>query len=234
MVFTPAVAEQRFVLDHVVGISDLTDTDMVDANYNYQNVQRQQDTSQYSQSYDAIKAGFDVTVADAVPGRAAQFQAEHGGTAAPDPAAAAAGADAVITMLPTGEQVSAVVHQIIGKLSPGSLVIEMSSGIPGVTRQLAEQLAAAGVAMIDSPVSGGVPRAKTGDLAILAGGADADLDRADPLLRAMGTSIHRCAHARHSARNCSTGTSSLSRPDLRYCSSICHSIGRPWQSQPGM
>ena len=139
-----------------------------------------------------LKAGFEVAVADAVPDRATQFQAEVGGTGYPDPAAAAAGADAVVTMLPTSKHVAAVVEQIMPHLPPGSLMVEMSSGIPGVTRQLAAQLAESGIAMIDCPVSGGVPRAKTGELAILAGGADADLDRADALLRAMGSSIHRC------------------------------------------
>lgn len=139
-----------------------------------------------------LKAGFDVAVADAVPNRAAQFQAEIGGTSYHDAAAAVAGADAIVTMLPTSKQVTAVVEQITPHLAHGSLVVEMSSGIPGATRQLAERLAVAGIAMIDCPVSGGVPRAKTGELAILAGGADADLDRADALLRAMGSSIHRC------------------------------------------
>ena len=139
-----------------------------------------------------LKAGFDVAVADAAPDRAARFQAEIGGTGHPDAAAATNDADAIITMLPTSKQVSAIVAEITPHLAPGTLLIEMSSGIPGITRQLAEQLAASGMAMIDCPVSGGVSRAKTGELAILAGGADADLDRADPLLRAMGSSIHRC------------------------------------------
>ena len=139
-----------------------------------------------------LNAGFDVAVADAGPERAAQFQREVGGTGHPEAATAVASADAVVTMLPTSKQVAAVIEQVSPHLAPGTLIVEMSSGIPGVTRQLAEQLAANGIAMIDCPVSGGVPRAKTGQLAILAGGADADLDRADPLLRAMGSSIHRC------------------------------------------
>lgn len=139
-----------------------------------------------------LKAGFDVAVADAAPGRASKFQSEIGGASCPDAAAAAGGAHAVVTMLPTSEQVAAAIARIIPHLQRGSLVVDMSSGVPGITRQLAERLASAGVAMIDCPVSGGVPRAKTGELAILAGGADADLDRADALLRAMGSSIHRC------------------------------------------
>ena len=137
-----------------------------------------------------VKAGFEVAVADAVPGRARQFAAEAGGRAAADAADAVRGADAVVTILPTSKQVAEVVAE--AGFPPGCLVIDMTSGVPGATRAIAAELGAAGVAMIDCPVSGGVPRARTGELAILAGGAAADIDRAEPVLRAMGTSIHRC------------------------------------------
>lgn len=139
-----------------------------------------------------LKAGFDVAVCDAAPGRAAQFAKEIGGHAAADPAEAAQGADAVITILPTSKQVAEVAEQMQGALSAGALLIDMTSGQPGKTREIAAMLAPGGVAMVDCPVSGGVPRAKTGELAIMAGGEAADLDRAEPVLRAMGTSIHRC------------------------------------------
>ena len=74
----------------------------------------------------------------------------------------------------------------------GCVVIDMTSGVPAVTRSLAERLAAAGVAMIDAPVSGGVARARSGELAIMIGGSDEDVERAEPVLQAMGTSLHRC------------------------------------------
>jgi 3-hydroxyisobutyrate dehydrogenase len=138
------------------------------------------------------KAGFEVVVADVAPGRAAQFARDIGGRAATGAADAANGAEAVITILPTSAEVAAVVGAMKPMLAPGALVIEMSSGAPGVTRTLAGELAAGGIALIDAPVSGGVPRAERGDLAILAGGAAADLERAAPVLRAMGTSVHHC------------------------------------------
>ncbi len=139
-----------------------------------------------------VKAGFDVTVADVVPGRADAFAAETGGKAAASPAEAAKGADCVITIVPTSKQVAEAVEAVGPSLAAGMLVIDMTSGQPGRTREIAAGLAAKGVAMIDCPVSGGVPRAKTGQLAIMAGGEEADLDRADAVLKAMGTSIHRC------------------------------------------
>jgi 3-hydroxyisobutyrate dehydrogenase len=139
-----------------------------------------------------VKAGFAVTVADVAPGRAEAFAAETGARAAAMPAEAAAGVECVVTIVPTSKQVAEAMEAIAPSLAPGMLVIDMTSGQPGRTREIASALAARGVAMVDCPVSGGVPRARTGQLAIMAGGADADLDRAEPVLKAMGTSIHRC------------------------------------------
>lgn len=139
-----------------------------------------------------VRAGFEVAVGDAVPDRAAAFAGEVGGRAAADAADAATGADALVTVLPTSKHVAAVIAEIKGALPRGAVVIEMSSGVPSVTRALAADMAEVGCAMVDCPISGGVPRARTGELAIMAGGEDGPLDRAEPVLRAMGTSIHRC------------------------------------------
>jgi 3-hydroxyisobutyrate dehydrogenase len=139
-----------------------------------------------------VKAGFDVTVCDAAPGRAASFAAEVGGRAAPGAAEAAAGADALVTMLPTSEHVAGVIPEARTALTDGAIVVEMSSGVPSVTRALAADLDGQGVALVDCPVSGGVARAVTGELSIMAGG-DADaLARVAPLLDAMGSTVHHC------------------------------------------
>lgn len=139
-----------------------------------------------------VKAGFDVTVADPAPGKAERFVAEVGGRAAASAAEAAKGADAIVTIVPTSAQVAQVAEAVMPSLAAGMLFIDMTSGQPGKTKEIAAKLAAKGVAMVDCPVSGGVPRAKSGQLAIMAGGEAADLDRAEPVLKAMGTSIHRC------------------------------------------
>ena len=138
-----------------------------------------------------VRAGFDVVAADAAPGRAAAFAAEAGGRAASS-AEAVATADAVVTMLPTSGHVAEAIGQVGEVLRPGALVIEMSSGVPAVTQTLAVSLAERGVGLIDCPVSGGVARARTGELAIMAGGDPAHLRLAEPALKAMGTSVHRC------------------------------------------
>jgi 3-hydroxyisobutyrate dehydrogenase len=139
-----------------------------------------------------VKAGIDVTVCDVVPGRAASFATETGAKAAATPAEAAAGADCVVIIVPTSKQVGEAVEAMLPSLKPGMLVIDMTSGQPGRTREIAAMLEGHGVPMIDCPVSGGVPRAKSGQLAIMVGGPEAEIDRAEPVLKAMGTSVYRC------------------------------------------
>jgi 3-hydroxyisobutyrate dehydrogenase len=139
-----------------------------------------------------VKAGFEVTVCDVVPGRAASFATETGANAAATPAEAAAGADCVVIIVPTSKQVGEAVEAMLPSLKPGMLVIDMTSGQPGRTREIAAMLEGHGVPMIDCPVSGGVPRAKSGQLAIMVGGPEAEIDRAEPVLKAMGTSVYRC------------------------------------------
>jgi 3-hydroxyisobutyrate dehydrogenase len=139
-----------------------------------------------------VKAGFDVTVCDVVPGRAASFATETGAKAAATPAEAAAGADCVVIIVPTSKQVGEAVEAMLPSLKAGMLVIDMTSGQPGRTREIAAMLEGHGVPMIDCPVSGGVPRAKSGQLAIMVGGPAHEIDRAEPVLKAMGTSVYRC------------------------------------------
>lgn len=138
------------------------------------------------------RAGHDVTVSDAVAGRSAKFAEEVGGTAAASPAEAARGAEILVTILPTSKEVAEVADQVAPVLPRGATLIDMTSGAPHRTREIAQKLAERGVAVVDCPVSGGVPRAKTGELSIMAGGDAAVLDAMEPVLRAMGNSIHRC------------------------------------------
>lgn len=138
-----------------------------------------------------MKAGFEVAVTDAVAGRAQDFVAQVGGSAIINLVESVKTADVVITMLPTSAHVAAVVNDIRSGLSSGKILIDMSSGAPAATQKIAGDLQAIGVTVLDAPVSGGVSRAITGELAIMSGGDAATLDRVDPVLRAMGTTVHR-------------------------------------------
>ncbi|HEX5325772.1 MAG TPA: NAD(P)-dependent oxidoreductase, partial [Acetobacteraceae bacterium] len=138
-----------------------------------------------------MRAGFPVLVNDSRREVANNFVQQIGGNAPDSLKQLASQSDAVITMLPTSAIVSQVVgggdDNILAGLKPGSVIIEMSSGVPSVTQELAEKVHALGGHMIDAPVSGGVPRAKTGELAIMVGGDAAVIDRAMPVLSAMGS-----------------------------------------------
>jgi 3-hydroxyisobutyrate dehydrogenase len=141
-----------------------------------------------------LKAGFELAIADADPGRLAGFAKR-----AAQPASLAElgrASELVITMLPDGKIVRKVLcgtagsnDGILAGLAAGSLVIDMSSSAPVGTRALGAELAARGVALVDAPVSGGVKRAVDGTLAIMVGGEAADVERCRPLLAAMGRDI---------------------------------------------
>ncbi|HLI65552.1 MAG TPA: NAD(P)-dependent oxidoreductase [Caulobacteraceae bacterium] len=137
-------------------------------------------------------AGHALTVLDISEAAVAHFCAAHPATAAARPRDLAQSSNVVITMLPTSAVVADVLYEsagVLAALKPGALVIEMSSGVPARTQRFGVDVARAGGALIDAPVSGGVARAKTGDLAIMVGGPDEAVARARPLLEAMGSSI---------------------------------------------
>jgi 3-hydroxyisobutyrate dehydrogenase len=114
--------------------------------------------------------------------------AAAGGAVADSAPATVAQASTVILMLPDSTIVESVLAdpELAAALEPGVTVIDMSSSEPARTRALSERLAAHGVTMIDAPVSGGVARAITGELAVMVGGDDADVERAEPLLKRFG------------------------------------------------
>jgi len=138
-----------------------------------------------------VKAGHAVTVFDANPEAARRFAAEHGATAATDLAVLAA-QEVVVTMLPTGQIVREALTRaqdgaFLKALKPGTVVVDMSSSDPVGTRELGPEIAATGADLLDAPVSGAVPRARAGTLAIMIGGEDAEaIARARPVLSAMG------------------------------------------------
>jgi 3-hydroxyisobutyrate dehydrogenase len=138
-----------------------------------------------------VQAGFQVAVTDVVVGRAKAFVDQVGGEAVNGLTAAAKAADVILTMLPTSAHVAAIVDEVRAGLGAGKILVDMSSGAPAATQKIAMDLKTIGVTVVDAPVSGGVSRAVTGGLAIMTGGDPQALDRVDPMLRAMGTTIHR-------------------------------------------
>ena len=142
-----------------------------------------------------IKAGFVPTVWNrSQPGIDACV--ELGAASAESPRAVAQASDILITIVTDSPDVESVLigrdDAAIHGLASGSVVIDMSTISPAVTRDVALQLSERGVAMLDAPVSGGDTGAKAGTLSIMVGGDEDDLARCTPVLEAMGSTITHC------------------------------------------
>lgn len=129
------------------------------------------------------RAGHDLVVHNRTRATADAWAAEHGADVAPEPAAIRA--EVVFTMLVDGEQVEQALLGPAGAARPAAadtLFVDMSTIGPAAARALGERIPA----FVDAPVTGSSPRAQDGTLTIMAGGTEADVGRARPLLEIMG------------------------------------------------
>jgi len=163
------------------------------------------------------RGGYEVIGFDLDSERARKFAADHDALATDQLAELGTKCDAIVTMLPTGREVRDALFAMQGgalaaNLKPGSFVIDMSSADPVGTRELGKDLAARKLVLVDAPVSGGVPRAKDGSLAIMIGG-DADaIATVKPVLACMGNKLFEvgslgCGHAMKCLNNFLAGAS---------------------------
>ncbi|PYN79838.1 MAG: 3-hydroxyisobutyrate dehydrogenase [Candidatus Rokuibacteriota bacterium] len=138
-----------------------------------------------------VKQGHDVVAFDlAEPALAGAVRL--GAARAASAAAAAREGELVITVLPSSSHVESAylgAGGILEGVVAGRLCIDMSTIDPSVSRRVAEAVSRRGVRFLDAPVSGGVPRAQDGTLAIMVGGDARDLEEARPVLAAMGANI---------------------------------------------
>ena len=138
-----------------------------------------------------LAAGHRVTSRSRDAGRTARF-ARAGGVVGDSWAEALDGTDVVITVLPDGGVVRDLIERPDGVarcVGPGALMIDMSTTSPADARSAGARCAQLGIDFIDALVSGGVAGAEAGTLSIMVGGRDADLERARPVLEAVGRSI---------------------------------------------
>ena len=137
------------------------------------------------------RAGLPLTVWNRTEGKAG-LPVSLGATEATTPRELAAVSDIVVICVSDTPDVEAVLFGgdgVAEGLASGGLVIDCSTIAPAATRAFAERLAARGVAMVDAPVSGGSEGAQKGTLTIMVGGEAADVERARPVLAAMGKAI---------------------------------------------
>jgi 2-hydroxy-3-oxopropionate reductase len=113
----------------------------------------------------------------------------EGAAWAESPRQVAEQADVIVTMLPDSPQVEEVVSDVLAGARAGSLIVDMSTISPVVTRELAATASEQGVGYVDAPVSGGDVGAREATLSIMAGGSDEDFARAKPIFEALGKTI---------------------------------------------
>ncbi len=137
------------------------------------------------------QAGFSLVVHDLDEKRASALaDASPAVTAGGAPAELGRTCQIVITMLPDAAIVrdaAAGPSGLMETMAPGGTIIDMSSSAPLSTKTLGETLKGHDIALVDAPVSGGVPRAIDGTLTVMAGGETGHIDPVEPVLEAMGT-----------------------------------------------
>jgi 3-hydroxyisobutyrate dehydrogenase len=143
-------------------------------------------------------AGHDVTVFNRTAAKAEAWVAQHGGAHAPSPAAAADGADVVLSCVgddPDVLQVALGPDGAIPAMHSGALYIDNSTVSADVAGQLAAAGASRGVGVLDAPVSGGQAGAENGKLTVMVGGSEADFAAGLPVMECYGARVVRMGPA---------------------------------------
>ena len=141
-----------------------------------------------------LKGGHALTVYDRSPEAVARLVAA-GAKAAASPKDVGAASEIVVTMLPEPqhvEQVALGADGIAAGMQRGGLVIDMSTIDPVTSQRVGKALKALGIAMVDSPVGKTSEHAASGTLTLMVGGEPADIERAMPVLKCMGTDTFLC------------------------------------------
>jgi len=145
-------------------------------------------------SKNLLKAGHELVVYDVVEASMKDVVAA-GAKGAASSKEVAAQCSFIITIVPNSPHVKAAVlgpNGVIEGAKAGSLVVDMSSIDPIVSREVGAALAKKNIRFVDAPVSGGEPKAIDGSLSIMCGGSQADFKEAEPILKCMGASVVLC------------------------------------------
>jgi 3-hydroxyisobutyrate dehydrogenase len=136
-----------------------------------------------------VKAGHTVHAFD-LSAEATERATGNGCAVFPTVREAVQGVDAVVSMLPNGKIVESVyTADVIGQAAAGALLLDCSTIDVDTARKVASAAEAAGYAMVDAPVSGGIAAANGGTLTFMVGGTAEAFARAEPILAAMGKAV---------------------------------------------
>ncbi|WP_149142247.1 NAD(P)-dependent oxidoreductase [Gemmobacter caeruleus] len=138
--------------------------------------------------------GHEVTVYNRNAAKSAAWVAEHGGRAAPNPREAAAGAEFIMACVGNDDDLRAVCLGAEGAfagMAAGAVFVDHTTVSAQVTRELSAVAAGQGKGFVDAPVSGGQAGAQNGVLSVMCGGAQAEYDRAEPVIAAYARICRR-------------------------------------------
>lgn len=139
-----------------------------------------------------MEAGYDLMLYNRTIEKAEELAKEGTAEVADSPKEVAENSDIVITMLPDSPQVEEVLtgeDGVLEGIKEGSLIVDMSTISPVVTRELAKEVGKRRASMLDAPVSGGDVGAQQGALSIMAGGSEEDFERTRPVFEVLGDTI---------------------------------------------
>jgi 4-hydroxybutyrate dehydrogenase/sulfolactaldehyde 3-reductase len=141
-----------------------------------------------------VKKGFRLVVHDINPKPVAELKAA-GAAVAANVGEIAKHCSTIVTVLPTGKEVSEIVlgpNGLFAQAAPGTLVLDLSTIDPATTDKLHDVARAKGMAAVDAPIGRLAWHAERGESLFMVGATDADFARVKPLLEAMGSTIHHC------------------------------------------
>ena len=136
-----------------------------------------------------LDAEFDVAVYNRTPSRAEPL-AERGAAVAESASDLAAGAEVVLTSLADDAAFESVADAVIGAARPGTTFVDASTVSPEASARVAALAESAGIEYLRAPVSGNPGVVRAGNVTFIVSGPPTAVDRAEPVLRAIGSTIH--------------------------------------------
>jgi len=140
------------------------------------------------------RAGHDSTVYNRTTAKAERWTAEHDGSSALTPAAAASGTDIVFTCVGNDDDVREVIlgaDGVLAGIEPGGVIVDHTTASAGIAREIHAAAAARNIGFLDAPVSGGQAGAEAGQLTVMVGGDKDVFERAAPVIDCYAKAVTR-------------------------------------------
>src|SRR5262245_32993919 len=137
-----------------------------------------------------LGAGYPLVVSNRTPQKA-EALAARGAKLAASPAQLAGEVDVILTSLADDDAFESVASSVLPAARPGSVLVDLSTVSPAASARVADRAESASVGYVRAPVSGNPTVVRAGNLSFIVSGADEDIDRAEPVLLAIGPTVHR-------------------------------------------